>query len=184
MVCDRALLRSTTFRRVLIGAALALAGCTQTDKPAEPIAPSEIKLEVVKYDQLETAIKAHSGKVVVVDVWGEFCVPCKHEFPNLVKLHERYAKQGVVCMSVSVDPAGQQAAALAFLKSKGAAFSNYLLDDGDGLWDKWNFKGVPAVFVFDREGKRVGNFTGDDPDNQYTYADVEKLVQKLIQSGS
>jgi thiol-disulfide isomerase/thioredoxin len=181
---SRILLSSPVFCGVLISAALSVTGCGQADKPTHTNAAAEIKLDVLTYDQLEAAIKAQGGKVVVVDVWGDFCLPCKREFPNLVKLHERYAKDGVVCMSVSVDPAENRAAALAFLKTRGATFSNYLLDEGDGLWDKWDFKGVPAVFVFDRAGKRVGNFTNDDPDNQFTYADVEKLVQKLIAPSS
>lgn len=168
---------------LLAGVACVLPGCGEPPKPTDEAAASDVKLEVVTYEQLEAAIKKHAGKVVVLDVWADFCVPCKREFPNLVNLHKRYARDGVVCVSVSVDKVAKKAAALEFLRSKGAAFTNYLVDGGGELWDRWDFKGVPAVFVFDQQGKRVGNFTGDDPDKQFTYPDVEKLVQKLI-SGS
>jgi thiol-disulfide isomerase/thioredoxin len=142
--------------------------------------PPEVKLEVVKHIQLLDALKAQRGKVVVLDVWASWCVPCKQEFPHLVELHQRYAKDGVVCVSVSLDEPKQRDTALTFLKSKGAAFPNYLLDEGDGGWDKLDVKSIPAVFVYDREGKLARKFTGDDPDNQFTYADVEKFVQELI----
>ena len=41
-------------------------------------------------------------------------------------------------------------------------------------------KGVPATFVFDRDGLRAKKFTNDDPDNQYDMTDVEKLVIELL----
>jgi len=96
-------------------------------------------------------------------------------------MHERYAKQNVVFISVSVDDVKQADEALDFLKKQKATFANYLLNEDGDLWqEKWNIKGPPAVFVFDQEGKRAGKFDNDDPDKQYTYADVEKLVKALL----
>jgi len=147
---------------------------------ANPNQASEIKLEIVKHSQLLDALKAQRGKVVVLDVWASWCGPCKKEFPHLVELHQRYAKDGVVCMSVSLDEPKQHDTALTFLKSQKATFPNYLLDEGEAGWDKLDLKGIPVVFVYGREGKLARKFTNDDPDNQFTYADVEKFVQDMI----
>jgi hypothetical protein len=40
--------------------------------PAQPpaAAPAEVDVKVVKLDQLEAAIAAHKGKVVLLDVWS------------------------------------------------------------------------------------------------------------------
>ena len=96
-------------------------------------------------------------------------------------MHKHYGKDGVVCMSVTTDEPERKDAALKFLKSKGATFPNYLLDENASLWqEKWTLKAVPAVFVFNREGKRAAKFDNDDPDKQFTYADVEKLVRDLL----
>jgi hypothetical protein len=40
--------------------------------PAPPVRESVVDLKVVKYNGLIEAVKAQHGKVVVVDVWGEF----------------------------------------------------------------------------------------------------------------
>jgi thiol-disulfide isomerase/thioredoxin len=184
-------MRERLFVALLLGvAALVVVGCGQErysasqDVPASPSAgedrPPEVKLEVVKYDQLLEALKARRGQVIVLDVWASWCVPCKQEFPHLVELHQRHAKDGVVCVSVSLDEPQQRDTALAFLKSQGAAFPNYLLDEGEAGWDKLDLKGIPAVFVYDRAGQLARKFTGDDPDNQFTHADVEKFVQELL----
>src|SRR5262245_48503468 len=141
----------------------------------------EITLRLIKHKKFLQAIQSHPGRVVVVDFWGEFCLPCKEEFPKLVDLHLRYAKQGVVCMSASVDEVENKEAALKFLEAKKATFANYLIDDDAKIWqDHWDFIGPPAVFVFDQTGKLAGRFDHNDPDKKYTYADVEKLVRKLL----
>jgi hypothetical protein len=97
-------------------------------------------------------------------------------------MHKKYARDGLVCVSVSVDDPDNKDAALKFLRAKNATFANYLLDEDAGVWQsEWKFKGPPAVQVYGRDGKLVRQFDNDDPDSQYTYEDVEHLVQKLLQ---
>lgn len=159
-----------------------------TAKTVEPAAPSTepVEMKVVKYEQLVDAIKANKGKIVVVDIWATTCVPCKKEFPQLVDLHRRHGRDGVVCTSVCVDLTSgsdpkDQESALTFLKSKGATFANYYLNEEYDYWaDRWKIKGVPVVFVFGRDGQIAKRFDNDDPDNQFTYEDVNKVVDMLL----
>jgi hypothetical protein len=90
-----------------------------------------------------------------------------------------YGKDGLVCVSVSVDEVKQQEPVLGFLKKQGATFPNFLLDEEAAFWqDKWDFAAPPAVFVFDRNNHRAGKF--DTNDKGFTSADVEKLVLELL----
>jgi thiol-disulfide isomerase/thioredoxin len=154
-------------------------------EPAKP-APAKVELKTINYAQLVEAVKAHRGKVVVVDVWGDFCVPCKKEFPHLVEMQRKYNGEGLVCISVCIatsddDLKTDEPKALKFLTAQNAVFQNYLLEDGWKVCEsKWKIKGVPATFVFDRDGMRARRFTNDDPDNQYDLKDVEKLVTELL----
>lgn len=142
-------------------------------------APVEIQL--VKYKQLAEAVKAHKGKVVVVDVWATFCIPCMKEFPHLVELHQEHAKDGVVCMSVSVDDPEKKELALKFLTKTGATFQNFLLDEEAEVWQKnWKVNGVPIVFVFGKDGAQAAKFDADDPDKQFSYKDVKAKVAELL----
>lgn len=158
-------------------------------KPATPSsqarsktpAASDIDIKVVKYDPWVEAVKAHQGKVVVVDIWADYCIPCKKEFPHLVELQRKYAKDGLVCMSVSVDEPDKKDACLTFLKARNATFPNFLMDEKPDLWqNKWDINAPPAVLVFSRDGKLARKFDNTDPDKQYTYADVEKFIQELL----
>lgn len=96
-------------------------------------------------------------------------------------MHRKFAKDGLVCLSISVDESAGQPRALAFLKRQEATFPNYWLDETGQFWqDKWDIGGPPAVFVFDRNNQRAAKYDGDHPDKPLDYDEVEKLVLELL----
>jgi thiol-disulfide isomerase/thioredoxin len=142
---------------------------------------AQVRLTVIKAKQLPEELKKLRGKVVVLDVWAWFCPPCKKEFPHLVELHKKYGRDSVACVSVTVDPVADHPRALKFLQSQSAAFANYLMDEANSVWQEhFDINGPPAVFVYGRDGKLAARFDHNDPCKQYTYADVEGLVRRLL----
>jgi hypothetical protein len=96
-------------------------------------------------------------------------------------MHERYGKDGLVCMSVSLDAPEDKDRVLAFLKIKKAVFANYLLDEKAEVWqNEYEFTAPPAVLVYGRDGKVAHKFDNDDPDKPFDYTDVEPVVRKLL----
>ena len=60
-------------------------------------------------------------------------------------------------------------------------FLNVLLDEEFGVgFEKLDINAIPAVFVYGPDGKEVKKFTMDDPNNQFTYDEVEKDVVGLL----
>ncbi len=49
------------------------------------------------------SLNQFKGKYVVIDVWASWCYPCKQEYPNLVKLAEKYKDKNIVFLSLSSD---------------------------------------------------------------------------------
>jgi len=93
-------------------------------------------------------------------------------------MHHKYAKDGLVCMSVSVDDKDDRDKALAFLTKQKAEFANCLIDEEAEVWSKrLEVPAPPAVIVFGPNGARVKTFTSETP---FTYADVEKVVEPLL----
>jgi hypothetical protein len=96
-------------------------------------------------------------------------------------MHERYAKDGLVCMSVSVDEMDRRPAALRFLQSRGASFPNYLLNEDITVWqDKLKIAGPPCVFVFDQQGRQVAKFDNNDTEKIPVYERVAAQVRQLL----
>jgi hypothetical protein len=97
-------------------------------------------------------------------------------------MHRKYGPEGLVCLSASLDEPDRHQAALEFLKKVNADFAHFRLDEDQELWQaKFQIAAPPAVFVFDRQGRRAGKFDnqGEKP---FTHEDVEKLVQELLRS--
>jgi thiol-disulfide isomerase/thioredoxin len=144
-----------------------------------PQAPDIIKCDIIKYDTLTDAIKKLRGKVVVVDCWADFCLPCKREFPKLVELHRRFRDRGVACVSVALDEntsAARQRIQF-FLDRQKATFPNYLLDESASFWqDKFKIDGPPVVFVFNRRGDLVRKLRDQEAD----YTVIDKIVCRLL----
>lgn len=154
----------------------------KTKKKETPDKPMAIALTTLKTEEIVKAVKDQQGKIVVLDTWATWCIPCKKEFPELVKLHKEHGKDGVACMSVTIDGADEATAALEFLKKVGAAFPNYRVDSDTAWLDKWNIEGIPVVLVF-QNGELVKKFE-NDPNNQFTYEDVSQLVEELLKKNS
>jgi len=121
-----------------------------------------VQLTVVTYDQLVEAVKQHRGKIVLVDVWFEQCVPCKIGFPKLLALHRKYRDQGLVAITVNVDDPADTATKqkiVNFLQSSQATCINLQVSESPDIWSKLGIKSVPSVFMFDREGRMLRKWT-------------------------
>ncbi len=181
-------------RRATLILAFAAVGCTVSTppppakslpvlpvaKPATTAAPADIELRVVKLPQWHAALDALKGKVVVVDVWATFCGPCVKKFPHFVELHEKYAKDGLACVSLTVDSIDDQGKALEFLKKRKATFPNYLIDETTEEWQtKLGIGNPPQALIYDRTGTLVKKFPNDDG-QEYSFEDVEKVFMPLL----
>jgi thiol-disulfide isomerase/thioredoxin len=149
---------------------------------ASPLAAQApgVRLDSISYADVINEIKGLKGKVVLVDVWGTFCNPCKEKFPRVVKLHEAYGGKGLAVISVSVDPPDDQeaiAAARKFVTSQRATFRNVHLTDKAEVWqDKWKAEGPPILFLFDRKGQLVARF-----EDKIDMDAIEKRIVELLQ---
>ena len=96
-------------------------------------------------------------------------------------MQRKYAKAGVVAVSVSLDnPEDKEVDSriLKFLRAKDAEFTNLRLDEPSELWsERLKIDLPPAVFVFDREGRIAGKFELDKANYE---KNVDPLVEELL----
>ncbi|HEY7328852.1 MAG TPA: hypothetical protein VH592_14510 [Gemmataceae bacterium] len=96
-------------------------------------------------------------------------------------MHKKYADQGLVAVSLSLDnpsDAKTRAQVDAFLKRNEATMINLMVEgDPDDWYTKFNVGGLPLVFVFDRENRRVKKLVGGD---QVDYKTIEAEVAKML----
>jgi thiol-disulfide isomerase/thioredoxin len=171
----------------LAAAAIASGALWLTHAAARADDNDGVKLEVLNWDSYLARLaraKADKFKYTIVDAWASNCGPCKENFPHLVAMHQKYAKKGLQVISLSLDDTTDSKAVEAakkFLAEKKATFLNVLLDEELGVgFEKLGINAIPAVFLYDANGKEIERFTMDDPKNQFTYEQVEEKVESLL----
>lgn len=103
--------------------------------------------------------KDHAGKVIVVNVWGSWCAPCKSETPDLQKAWTKLQKKGVLMIGVDRQEGAQTAAA--YLQSAGATFPS-LRDDGGAALVALQGKAsaTPSTLVLDARHRIAARVSG------------------------
>lgn len=123
---------------------------------------------------------AHKGKVALYDFWATWCVPCRVELPKVVALQKKLGARGFELVTISADEPEQQAAAEKLLTQWGApapAYRRQAKDDDkfiNAIDPKWS-GALPALFLYDRSGKKVRSFIGETE-----IAEIEAAVAKLL----
>jgi thiol-disulfide isomerase/thioredoxin len=99
----------------------------------------------------------YRGKVVLLDFWASWCVPCVASMPALQRLHDKYAARGFAVVGVAIDEKGAETVAPVVTKKK----VKYPVVLGDeATWTAYGVKALPALFLVDREGQIVKRFGG------------------------
>ena len=132
---------------------------------------------------LRAALAREKGRVVLLNFWATWCVPCREEFPDLSKLQRRHGPAGLQVIGVSTDFAKERAAVTKFLADQRPSFPNYRKKSGgddqdfiEAVDSTWGGE-LPFSVLYDRSGRKVRVFSGSLP-----VASVEKEVRRLLEA--
>jgi len=136
---------------------------------AKPPVVAQPKVTVIDETELKSLLGAGAGRVrpLLVNFWATWCVPCREEFPDLVKIRRQYAADRLDFVLVSLDdPSDLDKAVPEFLSEvRATALPAYLLHATDdsvaiNLVDPTWSGELPATFLYDRSGAVVFKHKG------------------------
>ena len=122
----------------------------------------------------ELDLEALRGKVVVVDFWASWCVPCRRSFPWMNQMQTKYADDGLVIIAVNVDSDPGEAAA--FLRDYPAEFEIHY-DPNGNVAQEFGVIAMPSSYLFDRDGVQVARHLGFKVKKQ---AEYEALLMETL----
>jgi thiol-disulfide isomerase/thioredoxin len=116
----------------------------------------------------------YKGSVLYVDFWASWCAPCRASFPWMNKMHQAYAADGLVI--VAINTGDQEPDRLKFLATIPAEFEIVTDDSGD-LAARFDLKGMPMSFLYNRAGERVATHIGF---NNKSAPEVQAEIEQLL----
>ncbi len=96
------------------------------------------------------ALAALRGRVVVLDFWASWCVPCRRSIPALNEVHERYSSR-IEMLGINVEPGMPRASIARAHRDFGAHFRT-LQDERGEAQLAYQVSSIPTMVIIDRGG--------------------------------
>jgi thiol-disulfide isomerase/thioredoxin len=180
-----------------IGKRVAVTGSIQKKKSVstirvdalEVLAPSRAEQEAANVigKELELALKdpfgseqrlsGFKGRIVVLNFWATYCIPCRKEMPDLAAIQNEYAALGVQVIGASADEPSDRAKVLEFVKETKVNFPIWM---GATIADMMRFGlggALPGTVIVNRDGRISKVISG-----VVNQADLKKQIDALIAS--
>jgi len=146
-----------------------------------PPATSLVNMGWELADGKHSVFSEYKGKVLVLDFYATWCLPCRDSIPHLIGLQKKYEAQGLSVVGLNVGGPGDERLVPAFAKQFGIQYPlgkpdedlvRFLLSDSDA---------IPQTFVFDRQGQLVRRFIGYDEE---TGESLDRAVERSLQTAA
>jgi thiol-disulfide isomerase/thioredoxin len=166
--------------------ALALSGCggraDRTDAGTAPAAQDSVAVIAVDASAVHALAARGDAKATIVNVWATWCMPCREEFPALIKVARAHTGDGVRLATVSADFDTQLPAIRKFLMTQGVADTGYLKTGDDmafieAMHPRWT-GALPATFVYDDQGRLRAYWEGAADEARFEDAVQAVLAQR------
>lgn len=129
----------------------------------------------------EQSLDALKGKVVIVDVWGTWCPPCRAEIPSFIKLQEKYGDDGFQMIGLNYerksDDEANLKAVVDYVSENGINYPCIMGDD-EMREQIPDFRGFPTTLFIDRSGKVRMKAVG-----LHEYSFLDAIVAELLAEG-
>jgi peroxiredoxin len=141
-------------------------------RPAEPVAAPEFELRDLTGQPVR--LRDFRGRVVLLNFWATWCVPCREEMPALDALARELGPRGLAVVGVNFKEPRPRVEA--FVQELGLRFP--MLLDGEGrVAQTYQVFALPATFVLDRRGTLVGTVLGI---RDWTGPDARAYFDRLL----
>lgn len=102
---------------------------------------------------VEQSLQSLKGRIVVLNFWATYCVPCRKEMPDLAVIQNEFAPLGVQVIGVSTDDLADRSKVLQFVKETKVNFPIWVGGTTDHMVRFGLGAALPGTVIIDRNGK-------------------------------
>jgi len=140
--------------------ALAVSSLCASAQHAHQSTGNEIDLTLKDLQGQQQSLARYRGKIVVLNFWATWCIPCREEMPILVDLQKRYGEQGVMVIGASADEQTTQKTIPSFIRKQRIEFPILIGATTTDMKRLGLGEALPATAIIDRDGQIVGRILG------------------------
>ncbi|HEY3304393.1 MAG TPA: TlpA disulfide reductase family protein [Candidatus Binatia bacterium] len=122
----------------------------------------------------KASLKDFRGKLVLLNFWATWCVPCREEMPAMERLYQQFKSKGFTIVAVDVKDSRKDA--LQFLKELKITYPVMFDPEGEVglLYGAW---GLPATYLIGSKGEGLARMWGPA---SWDGAAAKQLIQELL----
>ncbi|MGI9167338.1 MAG: TlpA disulfide reductase family protein [Pyrinomonadaceae bacterium] len=155
--------------------ALAVLAPSLAEREAADVVGREVDLTLKDPFGTSQALSTLKGRIVVLNFWSTYCIPCRKEMPDLAAIQNEYAALGVQVIGASTDEVQDRAKVLQFVKEKKVNFPIWM---GATTADMMRFglgAALPGTVVIGRDGRIARVISGI-----VNQADLKKQIDVML----
>ena len=156
---------------------------TATPSIYPPVATAIAQGDLEALDGTHFTPADRKGNVVLLNLWGVWCGPCRNEMPHLVEMQDKYRDKGFQVIGLNIGDDERQPESIDKIKQfAGEMKLNYELvrvdhDVQEAVVGVTKFDGVPQSLLIDRGGHLRGIFLGGGPK---VIGTMQETVDKVV----
>jgi peroxiredoxin len=125
----------------------------------------------------QISLKQYHGKLVFLNFWATWCIPCREEMPAMEQLHQTFQSQGLAILAVDLKESPEKVKA--FFDQHGLSFTA-LLDKSGSVFRDYVVMGLPTTYLIGRDGKLLARGVGG---RDWTRVEGKDLIRGLLADG-
>jgi thiol-disulfide isomerase/thioredoxin len=159
-----------------------LSGPPKTSLPMPPSNGGQLgQMGWILSDGAHTTISSYQNKILLLDFYATWCMPCRDSIPHLIALEKQYGPRGLAVVGLNVGGPGDLQEVPAFAQEFNIQYplgvpdeslTNFLMSDIDA---------IPQTFVFDGRGQLIKRYIGY---SESMANELDELIRSTLESSS
>jgi peroxiredoxin len=149
------------------------------ERQASVLEGKEIELTLQDPFGVEQRLSSLKGRIVILNFWATYCIPCRKEMPDLAAIQNEYAALGVQVIGASADDPEYRDEILQFARETKVNFPIWIGATLDHMKKFGIGTALPGTIIIDREGRVAKVISG-----VVHKAELKKQIDSMLATGA
>ena len=158
---------------------LAITAPSLAEREASNAQGQEVELILKDLSGVEQRLSALKGRIVILNFWATYCIPCRKEMPDLAAIQNEYAALGVQVIGAAADNAEDRAEILKFIKETKINFPVWIGATANQMMRFGLGGALPGTVIIDSQGRIAKAISG-----VVNAAELKKQIDQMLAATS